>query len=282
VSIDTFIPAVWSRQILSRLHNSLVAGQPDVINTDYEGEIAGVGSSVKIHGIGPITVLDYTKNSDLTAAETLTDTEVVLTIDRAKAFNFQVDDIDAMQQMPKVRDEASREAAYALANEEDAYLLSLHASAGITTNFGSTATPLVPTSSTAYELISDMATALDVANCPPDGRFVIVPPWYEGFMRKDSRFVSYSEAAYETLQTGLIGMAAGIKIYKSNNIANTAGAKYKVIFGHRSMWTVASQISKVEAYRPPLRFADALKGLHLYGAKVARPTIMGVATVSSA
>jgi len=35
----------------------------------------------------------------------------------------------------------------------------------------------------------------------------------------------------------------------------------------------------VEAYRPESAFSDALKGLHLYGAKVVRPS--GIATMEA-
>ena len=34
----------------------------------------------------------------------------------------------------------------------------------------------------------------------------------------------------------------------------------------QSLW-LAEQIVKVEGYRPKKRFADAIKGLHVYGAK---------------
>ena len=34
----------------------------------------------------------------------------------------------------------------------------------------------------------------------------------------------------------------------------------------------AEQLSEIEAYRPEMRFSDAVKGLHLYGAKVIYPT----------
>ena len=33
----------------------------------------------------------------------------------------------------------------------------------------------------------------------------------------------------------------------------------------------AEQLSEISAYRPEKRFADAVKGLHLYGAKVVYP-----------
>lgn len=45
--------------------------------------------------------------------------------------------------------------------------------------------------------------------------------------------------------------------------------------------TYAEQISKVEAFRPEKRFADALKGLHVYGAKVTRPESLFVASVKT-
>jgi hypothetical protein len=43
--------------------------------------------------------------------------------------------------------------------------------------------------------------------------------------------------------------------------------------------TLAEQINKVEAYRPPDSFSDAIKGLHLYGALVVRPEALVVCDV---
>lgn len=47
-------------------------------------------------------------------------------------------------------------------------------------------------------------------------------------------------------------------------------------------FSYAEQINKVEAFRPEKRFADALKGLHLYGGKVVRPEALIVASVKTA
>lgn len=281
MAINNFIPAIWSRALLENLHNSLVFGQPAVVNRDYQGEIAGQGSSVKIHSIGAITVSDYTKNSDLSAPETLSDAEVVLSIDKARAFNFQIDDVDAAQQTPKIMEGAMREAAYALSNDLDAYLASLHAQAGITSGFGSTATPIVPTSTTAYEYLADAFTALDEANAPSQNRWVVVPPWFHGLLRKDARFVSYgTDMNRAVLENAIVGQAAGFNVFVSNNVANTSGAKYKILFGHAAAWTMAMQIEKVEAFRMEKRFADAVKGLNVYGAKVVRSGILGCMTAS--
>lgn len=281
MAVTNFIPAVWSRALLENLHTNLVFGQPAVINRDYEGEIAGAGSSVKIHSIGAITVSDYTKNTDMSAPETLSDAEVVLNIDKARAFAFQIDDVDGAQTQPKIMEGAMREAAYALAKDLDTYLGGLHAGAGITTGFGSTSTPIVPTSTTAYEYLADAFTALDEADAPQVGRFVVVPPWFHGLLRKDQRFVSYgTDMNRATLENGVVGQAAGFSVFVSNNVANTSGAKYKILFGHPSAWTMAMQIEKVEAYRMEKRFSDAVKGLNVYGAKVVRSGILGCMTAS--
>jgi hypothetical protein len=52
-----------------------------------------------------------------------------------------------------------------------------------------------------------------------------------------------------------------------------------VIAGSPIATSYAEQINKVEAFRPEKRFADALKGLHLYGAKVVRPEALASASV---
>jgi len=95
-----------------------------------------------------------------------------------------------------------------------------------------------------------------------------VPPWYEGLMLKDDRFVVKSGVmpAEQRLLNAIVGQAAGFTVLKSNNVPNTAGAKYKIVAGHPMAWSFAEQASQVEAYRPESRFADAVKGLHLYGA----------------
>ena len=43
---------------------------------------------------------------------------------------------------------------------------------------------------------------------------------------------------------------------------------------NRSAITHAGQIASIEALRPDDRFADAVKGLYLYGSKVVRPNAM--------
>ena len=76
---------------------------------------------------------------------------------------------------------------------------------------------------------------------------------------------------YDALETGLLGTVAGCKIYVSNNICTDEDNCHKCLARTKRAIAFAEQISEVEAYRPEKRFADAVKGLHLYGAKVVFP-----------
>lgn len=279
MSLDTFIPTIWSARLLQNLQNALVYGQTGVINRDYEGEIRDVGNTVKIHSIGAVTVGSYTKNTNMSAPETLTDAELSLLIDQSKYFNFQIDDVDKAQTKPKVMSEAMREAGYALAGVADAYIAGLYTGIDAGNAIGTTAAPKtdLATAGVPYSYLVDLAVLLDEDKVPPTGRWVVVPPWFHGLLLKDSQFVaSGGSQAEATLRNGTVGEAAGFTIIKSNNVPNTTSTKYRIIAGHAQAWSYAEQINSVEAYRPELRFADAVKGLHLYGAKIVRPTSLAV------
>lgn len=78
------------------------------------------------------------------------------------------------------------------------------------------------------------------------------------------------------------GATATLTVNNSGAVSGNAtlsGGGQVAIAGSRIATTYAEQISKVEAFRPEKRFADALKGLHLYGAKVVRPEALVVSSV---
>lgn len=272
----TFIPTVWAARLLTALEESLVYGQANVASRGYEGEISEAGSTVKIASVGDVTIGDYTKNTDINEPETLTDSEQTLTINQSKYFNFFVDSIDRAQQNVNVLDEAMRRSAFKLRAVADAYLAGVMDTAVPSGNkIGSTTTPKVPTKDDAYEYLVDLGVLLDEANAPTDNRFVIVPAWFHGLLLKDERFVQAGTIRSDVrLANGQVGEAAGFRILKSNNVPNTTGTKYKIIAGHGSATAYVEQILDVQTFKPEKRFGDAVKGLHVYGAKVVRPTCL--------
>lgn len=277
----TFIPTVWAARLLTALDTSLVYGQSGVCNRDYEGDILEAGNSVKVASIGDVSIGNYIKDSDISDPEILTDSEQTMLIDQQKYFNFFVDSVDRAQQNVNVLDEAMRRAAWKLNDEADRYIAGLMDAAVPAPNrIGSLALPIIPSSTDAYEYLVDLGVLLDEGNTPIHGRFVIVPAWFHGLLLKDDRFVrSGTPAGDARLANGEVGEAAGFMILKSNNVPVTA-AKYKIIAGHSIATSYAEQVLDVRTYQPEKRFGDAVKGLHVYGAKVLRPTSLAVLTVT--
>lgn len=277
MSIANFIPALWAGGLLAALDNALQYGQNGVVNRDYEGEIRAVSDRVKINSIGDVTVKAYTKNSDIDAPEELTSSQQELIINQANYFNFAVDDVERVQARPDVMSEAMRRAAYGLRNTADTYLAGLMRDAvGADNTIGTTGAPKTDlgTAGKAYEYLVDLGVLLDQSNTPTDGRWVIVPPWFHGALQKDERFVGTGSAGADArLLNGMIGRAAGFDVLMSNNVPKaTATTVFRVIAGSPIATSYAEQILEVEAFRPERRFSDAVKALHVYGAKVVRPS----------
>lgn len=282
MSVDRFVPSLWAATLLENLNDAHVA--VNLCNRNYEGDISQSGDTVRITSIGRVTIANYVKNSTSISPETLDDSQQVLTIDQAKYFAFQVDDVDARQ----VRDDgalmdvAMRDAAWGLGDEADTSVLAAMQAQGDTGNALGTKT--IGTGGTdAYENIVDLAVKLDEANVPRQGRWCIIPPWYHGWLQKNANFVSYgTQANREDLENGIIGAAAGMRIVVSNNLPSASTGRNYVIAGHEMGVTYAEQINSVEAYRQESAFSDAVKGLHLYGYKITRPYVLANADCVSA
>ena len=268
----TFIPTVWAARLLMALDKSLVYGQSDVSNRDYEGEIRSAGNTVKIASVGDVTIGDYAQNTDISDPQELTDSALTLEIDQQKYFHFYVDGIDRAQQNVNILDEAMRRSAWKLRDVADSFLAGSMAAAVTGGNtLGTALAPIVPTKDNAYEYLVDLGVLLDEANTPIEGRFVVVPAWFHGLLLKDERFIKAGTMrSDDALRNGEVGEAAGFSILKSNNVPNVSGEQYKIIAGHSIATAYVEQVVDLQTYKPEKRFGDAVKGLHVYGGKVVR------------
>jgi hypothetical protein len=299
MSIDSFIPEIWSAEILRNLHKTFVYAS--LCNRNYEGDIAEAGDTVRINAIGPVAVTAYTKNSDMVSPPALTDAQTTLSINQADYFNFQIDDVDKAQARGAVMNEAMYEAGIALAQSVDAVIAAMYVDASAANNIGTTGAQKtdLATAGQPYVYLTQLKRNLDVSNVPGIDRWVVIPPWFEALLLQDDRFVRYGTTEQEKVlrdgvigpastmagnQYQMVGRAAGFDIYRSNNVPSNANGTdtFRIIAGHPLAWTYASQLAKVEAYRPQLRFGDAIKGLHLYGSKVIKPAALAVLTAQAA
>lgn len=287
MTINSIISEIWASRLLYNLNKNLVYAQPTVCNRDYTGDIANMGDTVHINGIGPVTVRPYVKNTPIAAPETLSDASTALLIDQGDYFNFAIDDADKAQIQPKVMDAAMAEAAYGISEVADDYIASIMvASISESNKIGSDATPVIPYTDkvdglTAFDYLVDLSTKLNEANVPKMGRWVIVPPWFTGNLVKSDNFSNVSASGSpEALRNGYVSRVAGFDVLESNSVPNTEGTLYKIVAGYSGAVTYAEQISSVELYRPDDRIADACKGLHIYGSKVIRSSGLALMTAN--
>jgi hypothetical protein len=255
------IPQIWSARLLLALEKSLVYGQAGVVNRDYEGNIRADGDRVHVHSFNDLTVGTYAKNSTTISYELLTDTRQTLLIDQSKYFAFKVDDVDAAQTRPKVVDAATNRAAYQLAEVADAYIASLYSTI---TNFTATSQA---TATNIYQKLVETKVELDEKNVPAEGRFIIVPPWVAGLALQNATFLA---ASLPSTLNGSIGQVAGLNVLVSNNVptSGTSPVVSHCVAGHPMGWSYAEQVVNIEGLRLEGSFADGIRGLHLYGAKV--------------
>lgn len=278
MAVTNFIPEIWNAQLLSSLKKSMIYGSGAVVNRAYEGEIRQSGDTVRITSVARPTIAAYTKNSTTITPQTLTDAERSLEITEAQYFAFEIDDIDFRQSVSggALMAEAANEAAYGLADVADQFIAALYDDV---TNTISTVS--ITSAALAVDALVDMKVKLDEANVPSAQRYVVVPPWFHGLLLASDLFVRVdASGSSEALRNGFVGRAFGFDVYVSNNVPVITGDDYAVLGGVPGAITFAEQIVKTEAYRPESAFSDALKGLHVYGAKVVRPDAAVVLTAS--
>ena len=286
-----FLPKVYSKQVLNFFRKSSVAEA--ITNTDYAGEIAGFGDTVRIIKEPEITVYQYERGADITKTA-LTDQEVTLIVDTANAFKFIVDDIETNMSHVNFRDVATSSAAYALRDAFDEGVIAgmfsgvsasspnhilgadnaTDLAAGTFDGTGNLDIGFASGEHDPIDVLGHMARLLDEQNVPEEGRwFLASPDFYEVLASSSSKLLSVDyNAGQGSIRNGLVssGLLRGFNMYKSNNIAATTNAAGKCLAGHISSTATAQTITSTEVIRDPDSFGDIVRGLHVYGAKVLR------------
>jgi len=256
-------------------------------------EIKNKGDEVVIRTIPDITIKDYVKGQKLDL-ERPESNSVSLTIDHAKYYNAALDDIDATQFDIKMIDKWASDAAEQMKIKVDEEILkyldgTAHSdnagtSAGTISgniNMGSSGSPLSVDMSNVIDYITQAGQVLDEQDVPETDRWIVIPAWMSQRIKiSDLKDASLTGDSVSPLRNGRLGMIDRFTLYKSNQIESAGSPTYYMVpFGHKSALTFAMQLTKTEVYRPQDTFADAIKGLMVYGYKVIKPESLGIAVV---
>lgn len=112
----SFSPVIYSKQVQLAFRKASTV--EDITNSDYFGEIANMGDSVKIIKEPEVSVQSYARGTQITAQD-LDDEDFTLVVDQANYFAFKIDDIEAAHSHVNFMAMASDRAAYRLRDQYD-------------------------------------------------------------------------------------------------------------------------------------------------------------------
>lgn len=83
---STTLAQAFSKRLLKEMYDKSILDA--IVNRDYEGEVNAVGSKINVLNFDRITERDYT-GADMSTADSLTENNAVLTLEKQKAFYWQ-------------------------------------------------------------------------------------------------------------------------------------------------------------------------------------------------
>jgi hypothetical protein len=263
MAVTNFIPAIWSAALLEAFKQSNVI--IPTLNRQYEGELAS-GNSVKITGITTPTVQNYATTRTLTISE-LSDSTQSLLINQEKAISFKVDDIDRVQAAGSF-EPVTLDAGRALAEDAEDYVI-----AQLKANGTAAGTTAITTPANAFAAVVSLRQALSKAKIPASQRYLAVSPEFASLLLAEgSKLTSVDSAGADgELRNGVLGNLMGFTVYEHPQLTHTANRPAAIGYHGPSVGYVG-QIAKVEGGRMEASFADYIRVLNVFGAKVLRPT----------
>lgn len=283
------IPTIFSAKLQIKYYETSIL--PQISNTDYEGEIRQSGDKVEIRTVPDMVIRTYVKGGKL-IYDTPKGTKISLLIDKGKYWAFAVNDVDRAQADINYVDNWSQDAAEQLRTAvdtgifadiyDDADASNYGATAGARSgsyNLGTTGTPVALAKTNITDVIVDCGSVLDEQNVPETDRFIVLSTWAAGMILKsDLSEASFAGDETSIKRTGRMGMIDRFTLYKSNILDTTtdgADTVYNMIFGHPNALTFAAQVTEREMIDNPDDFGDLMRGLLVYGYKVATPKALG-------
>lgn len=279
-----YIPQLYAPATLVKYYAKSVV--PAITNTKYEGQIKDHGDKVIIRTRPSITIRDYTKGSKLTR-EVPQSAPLELVIDKAKYYDFVIDDVDEKQADivldSEFTDESSETMRIALDTDVlgTVYAQADAANAGATAgkisacfNLGVAGAPLGVDKDNIIELLTAVGCVLDEQNVPEEGRWMVLPAWMRFLiLNSDLKNASITGDGTSIVRNGRVGEVDRLTLYMSNLLSVVTDSTHKcthVIAGQKDAITFAAQMVKNENLRCSDTFGWEYRGLHVYGYKVVK------------
>lgn len=267
MGVQNFIPELWSKKILQELSKEHMLVKN--CSTKYSGEITGLGSKVKINSLNTPTIGDYVPNSTTITPEELKDESRMLEITQSKYFAFYLDKVDEKQSTGGLLEEALRLAVIGLKDTAEAFIASKY------TDAAGSITQSALTSGNFFSTFMKGKRKLMKNNVSLSTEvYAEVAPeiWEKGVL---ANILYNNQDNGDMIRGGQYVKSLGMTFFVSNNItvtttsddvaAATCCLRTKESIGY------AEQIMETVEYMPENGFKKAIKGLHVYGARMLQP-----------
>lgn len=240
---SAWIPTIYSKKVLKIFRTASVV--ESITNNDFYGEISNYGDSVIIIKEPKMNIVDYARGEKLTS-QAIDSDSMNLVLDQAKAFQFQVEDIEKKLSHIEWQGLAVSAASYDLKNDYDKAILGYMAdnvppaniiasaagetaiASGVTTGaaafkkLAATGANVLrlqtkPTDADfeagkamdPLDLLNKFNLKLDIAEVPEEGRWVVVDPGFlELAMRMDSNLMNRdTNSDMASIKNGLVSVS---------------------------------------------------------------------------
>lgn len=255
----TFIPTLWSGKLAKKFYETAIF--PAIANTDWQGEIAGMGDSVVINSIPDVNVKEYKIGMNL-QYETPGPKTIELKIDEGNYFGLNVPDVLEHQSKPNLMNMFTTEAAYQMKKYVDhrgmkkvlfdkttgelavdsatakdfgrISYLNCGGAAGAESgafNLGTDASPVSLTSANIVSLITKLSSVMDEANIPEEGRYLVISPLERQLLLESPIAQAYLTGdAKSPLRNGMIGSIDRFTIYVCNHMPRADAGKSWIVY----------------------------------------------------
>jgi len=232
----TFIPEVWSDEIVASYKKALVAANL-IKKMNFKGK---KGDTVHIPAPTRGDASAKAAGSQVTLIAA-TEGEKTVAIDQHWEYSRLIEDIVEAQALSSLRQFYTDDAGYALARKVDSTLIQLgrkvQGGGGTAAYSGAFSgadgtTAYVAGANTGLGALTDAAIRrsiqrLDDQDVPMDGRFLIVPPSTRNTLMGIARFTEQAfvgeTGASNTIRNGEIGNVYGIPVFVTSNADTTSG-----------------------------------------------------------
>ena len=274
-AIRDTIPVIFSAKILKVIDDKLVFGK--IATKEYQGEISEKGSRVQITGIGEVTINEYDDAADPAVTyEAPKDSAIFLDVDKAYYYGIVIGDIKKKQSTVDFMTPYAAKAGYGLDKKVDTFIAALYDKTATGEAYVTDATC---DTYSITSLIGELWDACEGVNI--EKKWIVLPSWM--VLKLLLAGIVQAQDLKGSLKNGFIGRVLNFDMYQSNRCTALAGTKHNAVMaGSYDSIAFVQQIIESESLRLETRFADAIRGLHVWGSRVIKPKELFYADVTYA